>query len=151
VLPFSIPAIVSGCNSYRGIVILIAVHRRRLNGALALTWKRAPVHTAVRCVLQRLDPAGAEATVRRHAALLQAAYAAFSLTTTPEQSTCDHPSMPAYRGASAPERASQRLGAGPMAPSAPAQSVDPTRNAAGEAPWPGRYLETPRRCCQWAE
>ena len=37
-----------------------------------------------------------------------------------------------------------------MALSAPAQAVDPTRNAAGEAPGLGRYRKNPRGCCQWA-
>ena len=75
VLLFAILAIVSGCNSYRGIVTFIDVHRRRLKAAFGLTWRRAPAHTAVRYILQGLDPAGAEAAFRRHAALLQAARA----------------------------------------------------------------------------
>ena len=75
VLLFSILAIVSGCNSYRGVVTFVAVHRRRLNAAFSLKWKRAPAHTAVRNILQGLDPAGVEAAFRRHAALLQSARA----------------------------------------------------------------------------
>ena len=75
VLLFSILAIVTGCNSYRGIVTFIDVHRRRLNAAFGLNWRRAPAHTAVRYILQGLDPAGVEAAFRRHAALLQAARA----------------------------------------------------------------------------
>ncbi len=75
VLLFSILAIVTGCNSYRGIVTFMAVHRQRLNTAFSLKWKRAPAHTAVRYILQGLDPAGVEAAFRRHAALLQAACA----------------------------------------------------------------------------
>jgi len=81
VLLFSILAIVAGCNSYRGverrrspdIVTFIDVHRRRLNAAFGLNWRRAPSHTAIRYILQGLDPAGVEAAFRRHAALLQAA------------------------------------------------------------------------------
>lgn len=81
VLLFSILAIVSGCNSYRGverrrspdIVTFIDVHRPRLNAAFGLNWRRAPAHTAVRYILQRLDPVEVEAAFRRHAALLQAA------------------------------------------------------------------------------
>jgi len=73
VLLFSILAIVTGCNSYRGIVTFIAVHRRRLNAAFGLNWLRAPAHTAVRYILQGLDPAAVEVIFRRHAALLQAA------------------------------------------------------------------------------
>jgi hypothetical protein len=75
VLLFSILAIVTGCNSYRGIVTFIGVHRRRLNAAFGLNWRRAPAHTAVRYILQGLDPATVEAAFRRHAALLQAARA----------------------------------------------------------------------------
>jgi hypothetical protein len=75
VLLFAILAIVTGCNSYRGVVTFIAVHRRRLNAAFSLNWKRAPAHTAVRYILQGLDPAAVEGAFRRHAALLQAARA----------------------------------------------------------------------------
>jgi hypothetical protein len=73
VLLFSILAIVTGCNSYRGIVTFIAVHRPRLNAAFGLTWRRAPAHTAIRYILQGLNPVAVEAAFRRHAALLQAA------------------------------------------------------------------------------
>ena len=81
VLLFSILAIVSGCNSYRGverrrspdIVTFVDVHRPRLNAAFGLNWRRAPAHAAVRCILQGLDPVEVEAAFRRHAALLQAA------------------------------------------------------------------------------
>jgi len=72
-LLFAILAIVTGCNSYRGVVTFIAVHRRRLNAAFGLNWRRAPAHTAVRYILQGLDPATVEGAFRRHAALLQAA------------------------------------------------------------------------------
>ena len=75
VLLFSILAIVTGCNSYRGIVTFIDVHRRKLNAAFSLKWRRAPAHTAIRYILQGLDPAAVEAVFRRHAALLQAASA----------------------------------------------------------------------------
>lgn len=73
VLLFSILAIVSGCNSYRGIVTFIDVHRHRLNAAFSLKWRRAPAHTAIRYILQGLDPDMVEAAFRGHAALLQAA------------------------------------------------------------------------------
>ena len=79
VLLYSILAIVTGCNSYRGIVTFIGVHRHRLNAAFGLKWRRAPAHTAVRYILQGLDPAAVETIFRRHAALLQAAH------TTPGQ------------------------------------------------------------------
>ena len=69
VLLFAILAIVSGCNSYRGIITFIDVHRHRLNAIFALKWRRAPAHTAIRYILQGLDPAAVEAVFRRHAAM----------------------------------------------------------------------------------
>ncbi len=83
VLLFPILAIVTGCTSYRGverrrspdIVAFIAVHRRRLDVAFGLNWRRAPARAAVRHVLQGLGPAGVERAVRRHAALPRAARA----------------------------------------------------------------------------
>ena len=75
VLLFSILAIVTGCNSYRGVVTVIAVHRRRLNVAFGLDWRGAPAHTAVRYSLQGLDPAVVESAFRHRAALLQTARA----------------------------------------------------------------------------
>ena len=71
VLLFSILAVVSGANSYRGIVTFIRVHRSRLNDAFGLEWKRAPTHTAIRYILQGLDPDSVEQAFRRHAAGLQ--------------------------------------------------------------------------------
>jgi hypothetical protein len=75
VLLFAILAIVTGCNSYRGIVTFIAVHRHRLNATFGLNWRRAPAHTAIRYILQGLDPTAVEGAFRHHAALLQAARA----------------------------------------------------------------------------
>jgi DDE_Tnp_1-associated len=72
VLLFCILAIVTGCNSYRGIVTFIDVHRHRLNATFGLKWRRAPAHTAIRYIIKGLDPAAVEAIFRRHAALLQA-------------------------------------------------------------------------------
>jgi len=75
VLLFSILAIVTGCNSYRGIVTFIDVHRSKLNAAFGLAWRRAPAHTAIRYILQGLAPTDVEAAFRQHAARLQAACA----------------------------------------------------------------------------
>ena len=71
VLLFSILAVVTGGNSFRAIETFITVHRRRLNAAFGLHWKRAPAHTAIRYILQGLDPAAVEQVFRRHAAGLQ--------------------------------------------------------------------------------
>jgi hypothetical protein len=73
VLLFSILAVVAGGNSFRAVETFIRVHRRRLNAALGLHWKRAPAHTAIRYILQGLDPAAVEQVFRRHAAGLQEA------------------------------------------------------------------------------
>jgi len=54
VLLFSILAIVSGANSYRGICTFIKVNRRKLNKAFKISWKRPPAHTAIRYILQGL-------------------------------------------------------------------------------------------------
>jgi hypothetical protein len=73
VLLFSILAVVTGSCSYRGIRTFLEVHRLRLNAAFGLTWKAAPAHTAIRYILQRLDPAAVERVFRQHAMGLNAA------------------------------------------------------------------------------
>jgi hypothetical protein len=47
VLRFSILAVVTGANSYRGIRTFIAVHRRSLNKAFKIDWRKAPAHTSI--------------------------------------------------------------------------------------------------------
>jgi DDE_Tnp_1-associated len=73
VLLFSILAVVTGGNSFRSIETFIKVHRRRLNATFGLRWKRAPAHTAIRYILQGLDPQTVEQVFRRHAAALRGA------------------------------------------------------------------------------
>jgi len=75
VLLFSIFAIVSGANSYRGIRTFIKVHRRKLNKAFKISWKRPPAHTAIRYILQGLTAADVEKAFREHAAKLNRAAA----------------------------------------------------------------------------
>jgi predicted transposase YbfD/YdcC len=75
VLLFAILAIITGCNSYRGIVTFIDVHRSKLNAAFGLAWRRVPAHTAIRYILQGLEPTNVEAAFRQHATRLQAACA----------------------------------------------------------------------------
>jgi len=67
VLLFSILAVVTGGDFFRAIETSITVHRRRLNAAFALRWKLAPAHSAIRYILQGLDPAAVEQVFRRHA------------------------------------------------------------------------------------
>lgn len=76
ILLFSILAIVTGANSYRGIRTFIKTHLKRLNKAFKLDWKRAPAHTAIRYILQGLDPADVETIFREHAANLNSSEAA---------------------------------------------------------------------------
>jgi hypothetical protein len=76
ILLFSILAIVTGANSYRGIRTFIKTHLKRLNKAFKLDWKRAPAHTAIRYILQGLDPADVETIFREHAANLNSSAAA---------------------------------------------------------------------------
>ena len=73
VLLFSIFAIVSGANSYRGIRTYVKVHRQELNKAFKIKWKRPPAHTATRYILQGLSAADVEMVFREHAANLNLA------------------------------------------------------------------------------
>jgi DDE_Tnp_1-associated len=73
VLLFSILAIVSGANSYRGIRTFIKVHRQKLNKAFKISWKRPPAHTAIRYILQGLEAADVEKAFREHAGELNLA------------------------------------------------------------------------------
>ena len=73
VLLFSIFAIVSGANSYRGIQTYFKAHRRALNKAFKIKWKRAPAHTAIRYILQGLDANEIEKAFREHSANLNCA------------------------------------------------------------------------------
>jgi len=73
VLLFSIFALVSGANSYRGICTYVKVHRKELNKAFKIKWKRPPAHTAIRYILQGLSAADVEKAFREHAAELNLA------------------------------------------------------------------------------
>jgi len=70
VLLFSILAIVSGANSYRGVRTFIKMHRVKLNKAFKINWKRPPAHTAIRYILQGLEAAEVEKAFREHASRL---------------------------------------------------------------------------------
>ena len=72
-LLFAILAIVSGANSYRGICTFIKIHRAKLNKAFKTGWKRAPAYTAIRYILQGLEPEAIEKAFREHAAGLNLA------------------------------------------------------------------------------
>jgi hypothetical protein len=73
ILLFSILAVSSGANSYRGIRTFIRVHRQKLNEAFDIDWKRAPAHTSIRFILQGLKAADVETAFREHAGALDAA------------------------------------------------------------------------------
>lgn len=83
VLLFSILAIVSGADSYRGIRTFIKVHRRKLNKAFKISWKGPPAHTAIRYILQGLSAADVEKAFRDHAADLNSFDAASPRATGP--------------------------------------------------------------------
>jgi DDE_Tnp_1-associated len=70
VLLFSILAVSSGADSYRGIRTFIRVHRQRLNEAFGIDWKRAPAHTSIRFILQGLKASDVETAFRNHASAL---------------------------------------------------------------------------------
>ena len=63
-LLFSVFAVLSGANSYRAICTYVKAHRAGLNKAFEIKWKRAPSHTAIRYILQGLDPADVEMVFR---------------------------------------------------------------------------------------
>jgi hypothetical protein len=70
VLLFSILAIISGANSYRGIRTFLVAHRKSLNKAFKLNWKTAPTYTGIRYILQGLSATEVEKVFRAHAANL---------------------------------------------------------------------------------
>src|SRR5215467_6336122 len=72
ILLFSILAIVTGAN-FR---TFIKVQLKRLNKAFKIGWKRPPAHTAIRYILQGLNPADVERVFREHAADLNSSAAA---------------------------------------------------------------------------
>jgi hypothetical protein len=75
ILLFSILAIVTGANSYRGVRTFIKTHLKRLHKAFKIDWKRPPAHTAIRYILQGLDPADVETVFRAYAANLNSSEA----------------------------------------------------------------------------
>jgi hypothetical protein len=48
--------------------MFIKAHLKRLNKAFNIGWKRPPAHTAIRYILQGLNPANVEKVFREHAA-----------------------------------------------------------------------------------
>ncbi|NCC21225.1 MAG: ISAs1 family transposase [Alphaproteobacteria bacterium] len=73
ILLFSILAVVTGANSYRGIRTFMAVHHDRLNEAFGLNWKKPPAHTQIRSILTGLEAEDVERAFRNHAEELDAA------------------------------------------------------------------------------
>lgn len=71
ILLFSILAMLCGATSYRKIQRFIKAHRERLNEWFDLQWKRAPAHTSIRHILQRLEPAELERAFREHSGQLR--------------------------------------------------------------------------------
>ena len=63
----------SGSNSHRGIRTYVKVHRKELNKAFQVKWKRPPAHAAIRYILQGLSATDVEKVFREHAANLNLA------------------------------------------------------------------------------
>ena len=75
-LLFTILALLSGAESYRGIITFLDQRRGLLNRYFGVTLRRAPALNTLRNLLQSLDGAALEATFRNHAkGLLPAAEA----------------------------------------------------------------------------
>jgi DDE_Tnp_1-associated len=72
-LLFSVPAVLAGATSYRGILVFITVHRARLNAVFGTSLRRAPAVNTLRALFQALDPAALEVAFRQHARELSAA------------------------------------------------------------------------------
>ena len=66
ILLFSILAVLSGAISYRKIQLFMQSHHQRLNTLFNLTWKRAPAHTTIRAILQRIEDNDLEQQFRIH-------------------------------------------------------------------------------------
>src|SRR5919202_4704959 len=66
-LLFSVPAVLAGATSYRGILTFVGVHRERLNATFGSRFRRAPAINTLRNLFLALDPAELEAAFRRHA------------------------------------------------------------------------------------
>ncbi len=73
VLLFAIFAMISGANSYRSLRTYFKAHREKLNEAFGIHWKRPPAHTAIRYILNQLNPDEVERVFREHAANLNRA------------------------------------------------------------------------------
>jgi hypothetical protein len=69
-LLFSVLALLSGAQSYRGVITFMDCRRQYLNAQFGGTLKRAPSVNTLRTLLQNLDPAALDAAFRRHAASL---------------------------------------------------------------------------------
>jgi hypothetical protein len=66
-LLFTILALLSGAESYRGIITFLDQRRGLLNRYFGVTLRRAPALNTLRNLLQSLDGAALEATFRSHA------------------------------------------------------------------------------------
>jgi hypothetical protein len=75
VLLFSILAIVTGADSYRGIHTFMESYLGRLNEAFGLSWKRAPAYTTIRYIIRKLSPDSVEQVFRKHAEALESSHA----------------------------------------------------------------------------
>lgn len=70
ILLFSILAILSGADSYRKIHKFIVAHYHTLNEIFGLDWKRMPVHTTIRNIIQGTSGAELEQGFREYSEVL---------------------------------------------------------------------------------
>lgn len=66
-LLFTVLALLSGAQSYRGIIVFLTQRRLLLNPLFGTDLKRAPVVNTLRTVLQALEAEALEAVFRQHA------------------------------------------------------------------------------------
>lgn len=67
ILLFSILAIITGANSYRGIFTFIRVHFKTLTEYFKLEWKKQPAHTAIRKIILGLKTSDIEHAFQKYA------------------------------------------------------------------------------------
>ena len=67
VLLFTVLAMLAGARSYRQVHSFIEAHRKSLNSAFDLAWRKAPAYSSVRFILRGLDADAVERAFRAHA------------------------------------------------------------------------------------
>lgn len=71
VLLFSIFALLSGADSYRGLATFMKVHFEVLKARFGLKWKRSPAYTTIRDIIQGVDNESIETAFRNFTTSLE--------------------------------------------------------------------------------